>query len=166
VVRQTFNALGASYSFAYVDVFNSFYNPRGKMFAPKFKFPVPERSFDIAFATSVFTHMQAAEVEHYVAETAKALKPGGIFYFTLFGIDEHSENAIAQGQAAYRFPIVKGRGLIENRSEVDRSVAYEVLWITNLLKANAMSLEKMERGNWRGQATREFQDIIVARKQN
>ena len=43
---------------------------------------------DVAFLTSVFTHMLPEDVEHYLDELARVLKPGGrtlITWFLLLG---------------------------------------------------------------------------------
>jgi SAM-dependent methyltransferase len=46
-----------NFHFQHSDVYNSHYNPTGKVRAQNFRFPFNEESFDFVFLTSVFTHM-------------------------------------------------------------------------------------------------------------
>src|SRR5206468_8133452 len=64
------------FHFQFVDVVAGAHNPEGKLQGAEFTFPYPTDTFDIALASSVFTHMLPGGVEHYVAETARVLKPG------------------------------------------------------------------------------------------
>lgn len=98
-------AQNARYSFFHADIYNSFYNPRGQLNPAEYAFPCRTDSADVVFATSVFTHMQAPEVRHYINETARILKPGGRCYFTFFLIDEDSEQSIKAGTSIFTFLI-------------------------------------------------------------
>jgi SAM-dependent methyltransferase len=46
------------------------------------KFPFDAETFDLVTLTSVFTHMLPAEVDNYLAEIARVLKPNGRCYAT------------------------------------------------------------------------------------
>ncbi|MFL5295238.1 MAG: class I SAM-dependent methyltransferase [Phenylobacterium sp.] len=74
-------------AFAHLDVWNGEYNAGGKVAELETVFPAGDASIDLAFATSVFTHMRLPAVRRYLAETARVLKPGGRFAFTAFALE-------------------------------------------------------------------------------
>ena len=53
----------------------------------------------LVVATSVFTHLDRPAVEHYLAETRRALAPGGVALLTFFLLDDDSRAALAGGRA-------------------------------------------------------------------
>lgn len=74
-------------AFAHLDVRHPDYNPHGRQDELTAVFPRGDQTFDIALAASVFTHLRMPVVRHYLAETAKALVPGGRFAFTAFALE-------------------------------------------------------------------------------
>ena len=77
--------------FEHLDVRHPDYNPRGTQDELQVAFPCAPGAFDIALAASVFTHLEMPAVRRYLAETAKALVPGGRFVFTAFGLEPGRE---------------------------------------------------------------------------
>ena len=70
-------ASGGSLRFEHLDVRNTRYNPGGTMAAEEATFAAAaDASIDVAVLTSVFTHMYPAEVERYLHELARVLRPG------------------------------------------------------------------------------------------
>jgi len=90
-----------NFRFQHVDVYNRHYNPEGTIKGETLTFPYPERRFDFAFARSVFTHMLATSVQHYLRETARVLKPSGITVMTAFLINEQSASLIRAGKSSF-----------------------------------------------------------------
>lgn len=162
--RQHFAWLGSSYRFVRVDLYNSFYNPRGKILSDHYVFPCADNECDVVVATSVFTHVRPKEVRRYVAETSRVLKPEGAFYFSAFIIDEMSLDAIARGASDRQFLHRMNEAWIDSRAEPDLAVAYEWSWLVQILLAEGMILELVNPGTWRGVSSAEYQDILVARK--
>jgi SAM-dependent methyltransferase len=78
-------------AFRHIDVWNGEYNARGKIAEIDTVFPAPDASIDLAFATSVFTHMKMPPVRRYLAEAHRVLKPGGRFAFTAFALEPGRE---------------------------------------------------------------------------
>jgi SAM-dependent methyltransferase len=79
--------------FEHLDVWNGEYNAAGKVAELDTVFPAPDACVDLAFATSVFTHMRMAAVRRYLAEAARVLKPGGRFAFTAFALTPGRERS-------------------------------------------------------------------------
>lgn len=73
-------------AFEHLDVWNGEYNATGKIAEPDTVFPAADGSIDLAFATSVFTHMRMPAVRRYLAESARVLAPGGRLAFTAFAL--------------------------------------------------------------------------------
>jgi len=47
-----------SFHFQLADIRNAMYNPGGTHTGATFRFPYPDDSFDVSFATSVYTHLR------------------------------------------------------------------------------------------------------------
>ncbi len=73
--------------FEHLDVWNGEYNETGKVAEADTVFPAADGSIDLAFATSVFTHMRMPAVRRYLAESARVLRPGGRLAFTAFALE-------------------------------------------------------------------------------
>jgi SAM-dependent methyltransferase len=68
----------APYRFEWIDARSLEYNPNGSIPASRVRFPLEDRSVDVAFAASVFTHLLEPDAAHYLAETSRVLKTGGL----------------------------------------------------------------------------------------
>ena len=66
-----------NFHFTWADVFNGYYNPKGKSKPHEYKLPYESDSFDLVIAYSVFTHMLRDETENYFSEISRVLKHGG-----------------------------------------------------------------------------------------
>lgn len=83
-LQNTFEPHFPNFTFTHVDVHNTTYNPNGKIKASQFTFPYESDGFDVVYAASVFTHMLPENVEHYIHEAARVLRPGGRCVFSFF----------------------------------------------------------------------------------
>src|SRR5687768_3197038 len=63
---------------------NELYNPFGTIDSNSYRFPIPDGSVDRIVLASVFTHMLAHEVLHYMREFRRVLKPNGLVYASFF----------------------------------------------------------------------------------
>ncbi len=79
--------------FEHLDVWNGEYNAAGRVAELDTVFPAADGSIDVAFATSVFTHMRMAGVRRYLAESARVLRPGGRLAFTVFALEPGRETS-------------------------------------------------------------------------
>lgn len=74
------------FEFHHHDVLNLGLNPAGR--AAQLPFPAPDRSASLVLAWSVFTHVNQAQAEFYLAEVARVLRPGGLLLATFFLFDK------------------------------------------------------------------------------
>ncbi len=106
--EENISPVDPAFSFLHQDVYNGLYNPDGKHKASEYRFPFEDESFDVVFLTSVFTHMLPEDVENYLREIRRLLKPDGRCFSTwlLSGHDVDSESTGVQtleGQVRYGF---------------------------------------------------------------
>ncbi len=118
--RRHLAATHPAFHFTRLDVRNQRYNPGGEEITRGFRLPFDDRSFDIAYAYSVFSHMELGDVERYLAELGRVLRPGGWAFVTLFVADEVPDISInpASGALAWQGPlhcVRYRRALIESR---------------------------------------------------
>lgn len=106
--KENISPVNPAFSFLHQDVYNGLYNPDGKHEASEYRFPFEDGSFDVVFLTSVFTHMLPEDVENYLREIHRLLKPDGRCFSTwlLSGHDVDTESTGVQtleGQVRYGF---------------------------------------------------------------
>jgi ubiquinone/menaquinone biosynthesis C-methylase UbiE len=74
---ENISGVHPNFEFTVVDVQNGAYNPTGRYKSSDFRFPYPDGSFDVVLLASLFTHMLPSDVQHYLHEIVRVLKPGG-----------------------------------------------------------------------------------------
>jgi len=90
------------FRFQSVDAFAcAHHNPEGKLKATECTFPYPANTFDVALASSVFTHMLPDGVENYVAETARVLKRSSRFLVSHLLLNGDALRAIEEGTTIF-----------------------------------------------------------------
>lgn len=77
-------AFHSNFRFLHLDIQNERYNPYGIPFEPPVQLPLADDSFDVAFLYSVFTHMRSRDVESYLRDIGRVLRPGGRVFFTVY----------------------------------------------------------------------------------
>lgn len=176
--RANITPLRPNFRFHLADVWNEFYNPAGRHRARAYRFPFPSRSFDFALMTSVFTHMLPADLENYLSEVARVLKPGGRCLITFFLHSATTAERIRDGGCAFKLPYRVGRPprpigcdpeygdcSTETETEPERVVAYEERWVFDQFALRGLSLDQPPTyGHWSGRAGPSFQDILTATK--
>ncbi len=77
-----------NFGFYHYDVQDQLHNPRGTSRTTDIRIPLPDKSVDRIVVFSVFTHMFQPEIEHYLREFHRVLKPSGLVYATTFLFDD------------------------------------------------------------------------------
>ncbi|MEW5772290.1 MAG: class I SAM-dependent methyltransferase [Thermodesulfobacteriota bacterium] len=151
-----------SFRFRHVPVYNRLYYPYGTVRADSFTFPYPDASFDLAVASSVFTHMFPADVEHYLDEVRRVLAPGGGLLATFFLLDQETREAMAAGRTNPAFPLRYGSFAIADPASPEDAVAYDAEFTAKLLAAKGAHILRTTRGTWRGSPGETYQDAVLA----
>jgi len=155
-----------NFTFVHADIANSMYNPAGSYTAETYRFPFDDDSFDVAILGSVFTHMMPAEVDHYLSELSRVLRPGARMLITYFLLNDDSRRAIADGKAAFTFPHQLDDYSVEVANAPMNAVAFREELVREYYQRHQLVIEEPIRyGSWSArEASLDFQDIIVAKK--
>jgi SAM-dependent methyltransferase len=153
--RERYRDTAAPFRFIHADLRNAAYNPGGALAPDAYRFPYDDGAFDLAIATSLFTHLLPNAAEHYLAEAARVLAPGGRLFSTwlLFS---------GQRPAPASFGTWEPEVRVADPAVPEDAVAYDERWVTARLAAHGLSLRTLAHGTWSGREGRSFQDIVVA----
>ena len=148
-----------NFRFQYVAIDNDLYRTDGGS-AVQFQFPYESCRFDLIIVNSVFTHMLPEEVDHYLGEISRVLKPGGVCYATFFLFDE--KTVWPEG---FSFPSDYGYYRLMDDEVKSANVAFEEKYPTEKLAGkHGLSVKDIFYGSWRGRPKaecKEFQDIVI-----
>jgi ubiquinone/menaquinone biosynthesis C-methylase UbiE len=154
-----------NFRFRLADVYNRAYNPKGRFQPAEYQFPFAKNSFDFVLLTSVFTHMLTQDMEHYLAEIARALRPKGRCLITFFLLNEESSRLISVGQSSLRFRFCRDGCRIDDDTIEENAVAFPEAHIRALYGRLGFTLETIRYGAWCGRESYlSYQDIVVAQK--
>lgn len=153
----------ADFKFIHADVFNKRYNKVGRILAKDYRFPFEDDSFDRVFLTSVFTHMHAEDVENYLSEIARVLKPGGKCLISWFLLDDISRQS--------QHPVLNFAHTIDElsmttvKSNPEAAIAFNLDYVKGLYAKMGLALSGIEAGKWaRPESKFMLQDLIIASK--
>lgn len=157
-----------NFRFQVADLYNRRYNPRGRLKDFEYRFPYPDGSFDVASAVSVFTHLLPEGAERYVAECARALKPGGRFFATWFLLNEESTAAVDAGKSTISFPRRFPVHRAHSRRKPESAVAYDEGFVMGVYAKHGLThTQPAWYGSWSGRPPSGYggyQDLVVATK--
>lgn len=145
------------FRFQHADLRNLTYNPEGSGSALEYRFPYSENSFDLVLATSVFTHLLAGTADHYLAEIARVLAPGGRLLATWFLLVDG-----APPPHPFRWDAATQPAAVADPAAPEAAVAYGEAWLRERVAAVGLKLRSIHRGSWRGESGTSYQDIVVA----
>jgi len=153
-----------NFHFHFADIYNQTYNPAGNLRAVEYKFPFADKVFDFVYLTSVFTHMMPADMENYLGEVTRVLKPGGRCLITYFLLTADSVKLMSEKGSSINFKGVLPGCRVKDTEEPEAAVAYEQDRIFQLYDENKLLIsEPVHHGTWSGFSRGlSYQDIIVA----
>ena len=135
------------FRFDYLDIQNDEYNPAGENKASTYIFPYDTGSYDVIFLVSVFTHMLTDDVEHYIAEISRMLRPGGTCMISAFLMDKGRETDNMS------FPLKSGEHYYYNEAMPEVAIGYCLGFFDKHFTANGLTLSQEPLwGDWRGVA--------------
>jgi len=161
------NGLGLDaerFRFHLADVYSSFYNPAGAVKPEAFAFPFDDRSFTLAVATSLFTHLSAAATANYLREIVRMLEPGGRLFASFFILDDDSRRAVETGPTAPPFTHPFEHGLLSDPENPDFAVAFDGWWLKSVVLEAGFEILVYTPGVWRRGGGPTHQDLVVLRK--
>lgn len=163
--QKNISARYPHFRFYLLDIYNAEYNPSGKQKASEYEFPYPDDSFDFVFMTSVLTHLLPADMENYLSETARVLKPGGRCLITYMLLNHESLSLIEAGKSRLEMRFKEDGYYTTDRRTPENAVGYEESRLRELHDAFGLEIvEPIHYGSWCGRDGLDSQDIVVARK--
>lgn len=153
-----------NFRFQRIDVYNKYYNPRGKTQARDYRFPCESGRFDLVIVNSVFTHMLPDEVENYLGQIARVLRPGGRCIATYFLLEPESLSLIEEGRSVYNFKFDCGQYRTTSLRAPEEAIALDREYVLDLYRASGLDIvQPIRYGAWcpRENATG-LQDFVIA----
>lgn len=155
-----------NFNFQHIPLNNDLYSLTNQK-AENFVFPYEDNSFETVFLFSVFTHMQPLEVQNYLNEIYRVLKPGGKCLSTFFLYDNQIESEISNERRSFSFPFNKENYRLMNEKVPSANIAFHEIYINQMIETSKLTVKNKIYGNWskRGdKALIDFQDILVFEK--
>ncbi|HEV2704984.1 MAG TPA: class I SAM-dependent methyltransferase [Pyrinomonadaceae bacterium] len=155
-----------NFRFHFTDIYNKVYNPHGRYQASEYRFPFESSSFDFVFLTSVFTHLLPQDMENYLSEVARVLRPGGRCLITYFLLTPDSLNFIGEKAGAFTFRYQFEGCRVEQEDVPEVAIAYDESRIRSLYEKYQLHISRpVCYGSWCGRTDGlSYQDIVVASK--
>ncbi len=158
--QQRISRLFPNFQFRHVSLVNDLYTLEGAS-SDRFVFPYADQQFDFAWATSVFTHMERAEVQNYLREARRVVKPGGRFLASFF-LTDATALASAKG-GAYEFHVQRGEDWYMSADVKGANVGFTPENVQRWAREAGWLAPRIYVGRWSGRSgeTTDFQDIVV-----
>jgi SAM-dependent methyltransferase len=163
---RTISRRQPSFRFEHADIYNAAYWPRGKLTAREWFAQFHEGDFDLIVAKSLFTHMLPDELELYLSEIARRLKPSGSALLTFFLLNEEQRALEARGKNEIGFIRQDDRYSVRLVQAPTAAVGYDEKYLLGKLQASGLkSGPVLHYGTWSGRADGlSFQDIILVQR--
>lgn len=154
------------FHFELADVYNQHYNSKGRCKPSEYRFSHEDNFFDFTFLTSVFTHMLATEMEHYLSEIVRTLKSGGRCLISLFLLNEESKALMDEGATPMQFRHSLPNCMVKVKDVPEAAVAYEETFIRECFAKRRLNIvEPIHFGSWPGRKKfLNYQDLVLAVK--
>jgi ubiquinone/menaquinone biosynthesis C-methylase UbiE len=155
------------FRFSFVPLHNDLYN-QAKADASTFRFPYQDAQFDVVFLFSVFTHMLPKEIEHYLKEIARVLKPGGKCLATFFTYTDADLAWIADPTRPFRFPVAQSGYRLMDAQVKSANVALDQDYLAAMIERSGLHRSELLLGYWRDASLKQphldFQDLVLLEK--
>lgn len=152
-----------NFQFRHINVQNRFYNPRGTEKSSFFRFPYADQSFNFVLLTSVFSHMLATDIRHYLSEIYRVLQFGGRCLFSCFLLTDESKKLIKEKKSTQelKYPF-EDNCCVVSLEYPEASIGYEKSAMLEFVKEAGFQLLNIYDGSWCGRENyTSYQDIIV-----
>jgi SAM-dependent methyltransferase len=153
------------FNFKFGDLYNSLYNPQGKVEPAEYEFPYDDNSFDILYAASVFTHLVPAVTANYFKQSRRVLRKGGRCLYSFFILDNYRGKGTTNWDFLEFEQRLEGCGEVAVRDEKspDQIMAYKLSLIEKLATDAGLKVVRVLPGLWSG--SHEFvvseQDLVM-----
>ena len=164
---RNISSIHPHFQFERADIFNTAYNTSGKLRPENFVFSYVDKKFDVAIATSVFTHLLSSETTNYLRESYRVLKPGGRLFATFFLLDTIARDCIVQGRSTLNFQYPMDSCMVIDAKTPESAVAYDLEFAKTLFVEHGFNIDFFKFGGWSGRAEEGpdyYQDLVVLKR--
>ena len=158
----------ANFTFLATDIQSADYNPTGSLKTVQYELPLADASIDRVILQSVFTHLLADEITHYLSQFRRVLRDGGLVCATCFLIDVETLDLARTAGSRYTFEHAYGDDIrVHDPANPRRVVGIGHEALRHMLQRAGMELASPPaRGYWSGRPSiGHFQDVLVIRRQ-
>lgn len=161
--QQAITSRYPHFRFHHFDIYNKFYNPDGQIKPSEMVFPFADSTFDLIVLTSVFTHMLEHDVERYLSEISRVLKPDGRVYATLFLLNDESRQLVKAGRTTITLEPFTEVSMVRDPDVPEDAIAFEEEWVKAAIARAGLQLKDHIRyGEWVARKTfYDYQDTLV-----
>jgi ubiquinone/menaquinone biosynthesis C-methylase UbiE len=153
------------FRFQRIDVWSKNYNPSGAVQPSEYRFPFEDAQFDFVMLGSVFTHMFPNDVDHYLGEISRVLKPGGKGWVTFFLLNKDSEAAIAAKTSTIDLAYEVEQGSrADNPNRLESAIGHQEELIRQMFGKHNLQGKLTEYGSWCGRHASSYQDAFKITK--
>ncbi|CAA9311266.1 MAG: hypothetical protein AVDCRST_MAG68-1234 [uncultured Gemmatimonadetes bacterium] len=130
------NFPGDRFRFHWVDAGSTVYNPGGvRDLHPALS--VESGSVDLVYSHSLFSHLLEDDIQAYLAEGYRVLRPGGVLLMTFFCLEDMEELQLLGGRWTFRHTV--GAARVENQKYPESAVAYPREWMMEAARRQGFS---------------------------
>jgi SAM-dependent methyltransferase len=162
--RRHLTPLAPDYHFRHADVANDRYNPDGKVAPEDLVFPARTGGFHFAVLFSVFTHFYASDIQVYLGELERVLRPGGHVLTSWFLYDDETYERASTISAYPMTHRLDDNAIYNDADDPLRAIAFHEDKVRAWIAAAGFEVVTIEHGLWNGGPGPEFQDHILLRK--
>ena len=151
-----------NFYFTHIDVKKRLYNPTGKFQLKEIILPYAENTFDLICAHSLFTHMLPDEMEHYISEFSRVIKPNGAFYASYYLMNDKTTEGVRKETAAFNFKYRVGECFTFDKETPEEGIAQNESFVKKVYQRHGFKIiEPIHYSNW-DKNNRPDQDFIIA----
>ncbi|MFD5393076.1 class I SAM-dependent methyltransferase [Streptomyces sp. NPDC127097] len=152
-----------NFRFSHVDIKQEIYNPEGTLTSADFRFPADAQAFDMVALVGLISHLLPEEVDNYLAESARVLRPGGKCFATAYLVDDMVAERVREGRTAFTFTHSRGTHFIHSEQEPTYAIAYRLDHIQEAAARHGLRLEREPQlGTWSSSTARPASmDLLV-----
>ncbi len=139
-----------NFRFLRVDRRTARYNPEGRVSSLEFRFPYGDSSFDFVNLTSVMTHLLPDDVNAYLSELRRVLKPSGKAWVTFFLLSDKARAVASARPEKFRFPFPLGEHRIEILADPEAGICLDETFVWAAYRSARLQADQVFRGSWAG----------------
>ena len=109
--------------------------------------------------------MRDHEVQHYLDEITRVLRPAGVALITCFLLDSEVDQLMQNGRSSRVFVEPWGEGFVEDPDHPESSVAYRDKGFRRWIEKAGMAIRGFHPGYWSGRSpSLSYQDILIVER--